>query len=151
MKRLYLQVHQPELAGDVDAGQQAAFDQGHEVGDLARSAFPGGVFVESGADDLEAALARTATLLRDLSIPAIFEATFFHFGVLVRVDILQRRRENRWRLIEVKSSVEREEHYLYDVAIQHYVLQGCGIEISSSCLMHLRSVASVARAIVQSL
>jgi len=137
LKRLYFQVHQPELAGEVDEGQQSVFDQGHEVGDLARRAFPGGVFIESAADGLEEALARTTTLLRDPSTPAIFEATFFHFGVLVRVDILQRRRENRWRLIEVKSSVECKERYLYDVAIQHHVLRGCGLDISSSCLMHL--------------
>jgi hypothetical protein len=57
--------------------------------------------------------------------------------VLVRVDILQRRPHNRWRLIEVKSAVEYKEHYLYDVAIQHYVLSGCGLDISSACLMHL--------------
>ena len=137
LKRLYLQVHQPELAGEIDEGQQAIFDQGHEVGDQARTAFPGGVLVESGADDLEKALARTATLLHDPSTPAIFEATFFHFGVLVRVDILQRRRLNRWRLIEVKSSVDCKEHYLYDVAIQRHVLRGCGVDISSSCVMHL--------------
>ena len=102
LKRLYLEVHQPELAGEIDEGQQTIFDQGHEVGELARSAFPGGVFVESEADDLQEALVRTAALVRDPSTPAIFEATFFHFGVLVRVDILQRRRGNRWRLIEVK-------------------------------------------------
>ena len=137
LKRLYFQVSQPELASDVDEGQQAIFDQGHEVGVLAQSAYPGGVLVENGSDDLEAALARTALLSRDPSIPAIFEATFFHFSVLVRADILQRRRRNRWRLIEVKSSVECKDHYLYDVAIQHHVLRGCGIDISSSCLMHL--------------
>jgi len=28
-------------------------------------------------------------------------------------------------------------HYLYDVAIQHYVLSACGVDISSACLMHL--------------
>jgi hypothetical protein len=41
LKRLYLQVHQPELASEIDEGQQAIFDQGHEVGDQARTGFPG--------------------------------------------------------------------------------------------------------------
>src|ERR1039457_1739095 len=137
LKRLYLQVHQPELAGEIDEGQAVRFEQGHEVGVLAQAAFPGGVLVDSDAFDLEAALERTAALIDDPAVPAIFEATFQRSGVLVRVDILERRRKNRWRLIEVKSSVETKEHYDYDVAIQHHVVQGCGLNISSTCVMHL--------------
>ena len=70
-------------------------------------------------------------------MPAIFEATFRRLDVLVRVDILERRRRNNWRLVEVKSSVEAKDHHVYDVAIQHHVVQGCGLDISSPCLMHL--------------
>ena len=137
LKRLYLQIYQPELAGEIDDEQEARFEQGHEVGRLAQSAFPGGVLVDAGPSELDAALARTAALVNDSSVPAIFEATFRHSGVLIRVDILERRRRNRWRLIEVKSSVELKEHYLYDVAIQHHVVSGCGLDLSSLALMHL--------------
>lgn len=137
LKRLYLQAHQPELAGETDEGQAARFEQGHEVGVLAQAAFPGGVLVDSDVFHLEAALERTAALIDDAAVPAIFEATFQRSGVLVRVDILERRRKNRWRLIEVKSSVETKEHYDYDVAIQHHVVQGCGLDISSACVMYL--------------
>ena len=35
LKRLYLEVYHPELAGEVDEGQEARFEQGHEVGVLA--------------------------------------------------------------------------------------------------------------------
>ena len=69
--------------------------------------------------------------------PDIFEATIQHRGVLVRVDILERRAANRWRLIEVKSSPDVKEYHLYDVAIQAHVLRGCGLDLSSCCLMHL--------------
>ena len=136
LKRLYFQVHQPELAEEADEGQEARLEQGQEVGLLAQRRFPGGVLVgfEAGIDD---ALAKTAALMDDPSVPAIFEATFQHANLLVRVDILQRRPKNRWRLIEVKSSVEVKPHYLYDVAIQHHVLSACGLDISSACLMHL--------------
>jgi len=103
---------------------------------LAQRRFPGGAVVgfECGIDD---ALAKTAALLDVPSVPAIFEATFQQSNLLVRVDILQRRPKNRWRLIEVKSSVEGKPHYLYDVAIQDHVLRACGLDISSACLMHL--------------
>jgi predicted RecB family nuclease len=136
LKRLYFEVHQPELAKEVDEGQEARLEQGNEVGLFAQSRFPGGVFVgmEAGIGD---ALGKTAALMDDPSVPAIYEATFQYANLLVRVDILQRRPQNRWRLIEVKSSVEIKPHYLYDVAIQHHVLSACGLDISSSCLMHL--------------
>jgi hypothetical protein len=43
LKRLYWQVHEPELAAEPDAAVQAIMQQGHEVGMLARQLFPGGV------------------------------------------------------------------------------------------------------------
>ena len=136
LKRLYFQVHQPELAEETDEAQEARLEQGQEVGLLGQRRFPGGVLVgfEAGVDE---ALANTAALLDDSSVPAIFEATFQHAHLLVRVDILQRRPNNRWRLIEVKSSVEVRPHYLSDVAIQYHVLSAWGLDISSACLMHL--------------
>lgn len=36
---VYLQVHQPELAAESDDGQEARFEEGQEVGILARPAF----------------------------------------------------------------------------------------------------------------
>ncbi len=51
-KRLYFQVHQPELAAEPDASaSHAVMDQGQEVGLLARQMFPGGVEVGSGGLD----------------------------------------------------------------------------------------------------
>lgn len=136
LKRLYYQIHQPELADQAEGSREVRLEQGNEVGLRAQSRFPRGVLVGFGRG-LGDALERTASLLDDSSIPAIFEATFQHEGVLVRVDILERRPGNRWRLIEVKSSLDVKDHYLYDVAIQAHVLTRCGMNISSSCLMHL--------------
>lgn len=137
LKRLYLQVHQPELAGEADEGQEARLEEGQAVGRLAQKAFPRGVLVENGPLELDAALRRTAALVADPSVPAIFEATFQHANVLVRVDILERRRQGRWRLIEVKSSVELKDYYRYDAAIQHEVVTGCGLALSAVAVMHL--------------
>src|SRR5215468_8591425 len=88
-KRLYLEVHHPALATKPDAAMQAMFDMGTEVGELARSRFPGGVLVTGGYRQTEAALAQTAELIRDITVPAIFEAAFLYGGVLVRADILE--------------------------------------------------------------
>ena len=103
VKRLYWQVHEPELAAEPDAADQAIMQQGHEVGMLARQLFPGGVEVRSDRG-LDEAIRATRELVANREIPAIFEGVFEHGGVLVRVDVLHRRRDGRWRLIEVKST-----------------------------------------------
>ena len=52
--------------------------------------------------------------------------------MLVKVDILHRRRDGRWRLIEVKSSTSVKEEHLDDVAIQYRVLSRCGLDVGSA-------------------
>jgi predicted RecB family nuclease len=136
LKRLYWQVHEPELAGTPDAAAVAIMEQGREVGMLARQLFPGGVEVV-GSGGLEQAIRITRELVANPEVPAIFEAVFEHEGVLVKVDVLQRRRDGRWRLIEVKSTADLKEHHLEDVAIQHRVVSRSGLDLASSCLAHV--------------
>jgi hypothetical protein len=47
LKRLYLHVHEPELADEPDAAAEAIIEQGWEVGMLVRQLFPGGVEVRN--------------------------------------------------------------------------------------------------------
>ena len=69
LKRLYLQVHQPEQATEIDEGTEAILNQGHEVGLLAQKAFPGGVAVAQSHDELGAALDETQRLVADPRFP----------------------------------------------------------------------------------
>jgi predicted RecB family nuclease len=136
-KRLYLQIHQPELAAETDEATQAIMDQGTEVGRLAREVFPGGALIEAHHLELDRAIAQTSQLVADSQVPAIFEATFSHADVLVRVDVLQRLpKGNRWKLIEVKSTTSVKDHHLLEVAIQRFVLEGLGFQVVP-CLAHL--------------
>jgi hypothetical protein len=137
LKRLYFRVHEPETAPEPDEAQKAQFDQGHEVGGLATKAFPGGVAVKKDYLPHSEAVARTQALMEDKTIPAIFEAAFTYQDVRVRVDILERLPRNRWRFIEVKSTSKLKDTHYDDVAIQKFVLEGCGLKLSESCLMHL--------------
>jgi Domain of unknown function(DUF2779) len=136
LKRLYWQVHEPELAAEPNAASEAIIEQGREVGLLARQLFPGGVEVRSEGG-LDQAIRTTRELVTNREVPAIFEGTFEHGGVLVRVDILQRRRDNRWRLLEVKSTTDLKDHHLDDVGIQSRVVSRSGLDLASSCLMHV--------------
>jgi predicted RecB family nuclease len=136
LKRLYLQVHQPELAAQPDNADEAIMEQGREVGMLARQLFPGGIEVSSESG-LDQAIRTTSALVANPEVNAIFEGAFEHEGVVIRVDILHRRRDNRWRLIEVKSTTDLRAHHLDDVAIQSHVVCHSGVDLASSCLAHV--------------
>jgi Domain of unknown function(DUF2779) len=143
-KRLYLEVHQPSLATKPEAATQAMFDMGTEVGELARSRFPGGVLVTAGSRKTEAALDQTAELIRDLTVPAIFEAAFLYGGVLIRADVLERvqaaeGQPSGWRLIEVKSSTKVKDVHLEDLAVQSEVILRAGLTLVSVGVMHINT------------
>lgn len=143
-KRLYLEIHHPALATPPDASTQAILDMGTEIGMLAQQSFHGGVLVKAGFRQREAAVAETAALVQDPGIPAIFEGAFEHDGVLVRVDILERVRSDEsapssWRLIEVKSSTRVKDVHLDDLSIQSHVVEGTGLMLDATCLMHVNT------------
>lgn len=144
LKRVYLEIHHPQLATAPDASTQAILDMGTEIGELARRRFPGGDLVTAGHRRHEAALAHTADLVQDPTVPAIFEGAFFHDGVLVRVDILERVPSQEgllpaWRLIEVKSATRVKDVHLDDLAIQSQVVLGAGLSLAAICLMHINT------------
>ncbi|MBM4123748.1 MAG: DUF2779 domain-containing protein [Nitrospira sp.] len=147
-KRLYLEIHQRELAAEPDEQTQAILDMGTAVGEEARCLFPGGVLVEADHRHPTEALRRTAELLGDPSVPAIFEGAFEFEEVLVRVDILERvprgaagpgATPDAWRLIEVKSSTRVKDIHLEDLAVQSHVLAGAGILLAGTWLMHINN------------
>ena len=135
-KRLYLLVRARELAAQPDGSDEAIIGRGREVGLLARQLFPGGVEVD-GSGGLEAATRSTRELVENSDVPAIFEGAFEQNDVVVKTDILQRRKENRWRLVEVKSTADLKDHHSDDVAIQSYVLSHSGLKLASVWLAHI--------------
>lgn len=143
-KRLYLDIHSPELATPPDDATQAILDMGTDVGVLARQRFSGGILVEADHRHASDALQRTAELISTPSVAAIFEGAFQWDGVLVRADVLERvmgpdGRATGWRLIEVKSSTRVKDVHIDDLAIQSLVLKGSGIPLTSVCLMHVNT------------
>jgi len=142
LKRLYLEVHAPDLAAQPDEYRQAILDMGSEVGELARRRFAGGALVTADYRHLPDALRQTAELLAVQDVPAIFEAAVEFDRVLIRVDILARQPSaggdgSRWRLIEVKSSARVKDIHLHDLAVQAHVLAGAGIELAGTYVLHI--------------
>ena len=137
LKRLYFQVHRPEMAAGSSDATEAIMEQGHQVGLVAQKAFPGGVLVAADHEHLDDAVRTTRELVVNAEVPAIFEATFEYGGVLVRTDVLERRRRTGYRLIEVKSATGLKPHYAYDIGIQKLVLSGAGVKLEGTRLLHL--------------
>ena len=80
----------------------------------------------------------TSAAMADKNIRAIFEAAFEYEDIKIRADVLERNGKS-WNLIEVKSSTSVKEVNLYDVALQYYVLKGCGVNIRSIGLCHVNN------------
>ena len=74
-KALWLAVREPDVADPMSAGQQARFDAGNAVGELARERFAGGILVEEGHREQQAALARTRELIEQ-GFETLYEAAF---------------------------------------------------------------------------
>ena len=138
-KRLFLECYSPKLADPIDPGQQAIFDSGTAVGELATERIPGGRLIEEEYYLHAQAVATTKEALADQSVPAIFEAAFIHDDIRVRVDILIRNGGGDFDLVEVKSSTRVHDQYIPDVAIQLYVVEGAGIRIRRAYLLHIDS------------
>ena len=139
LKRQYLDVHRRHLDDPVDPGQQAFFDFGHVVGELARRRFPGGILIEEEYQQQGKAESSTNAFLADSSVPALYEAAFSFEGIRTRVDILSRTDGGQeFDLIEVKSSTGfKEREHLPDVSIQLHVVEGSGVAIRHAYLMHI--------------
>ncbi|MGZ8399611.1 MAG: DUF2779 domain-containing protein [Gemmatimonadales bacterium] len=136
-KQLWLRVHEadaPEL--QVDIVLQDRFDQGAEVGALARTHFPGGVLIDQPHNDPDRVGATRRAL--DLGATAVFEATFIEGRVYVAIDVLQRTAEG-FTLIEVKSSTKSKDEHIPDVAIQTWVARRAGIHVCRAEVMHLNT------------
>lgn len=136
-KRLWLGCHTPDLAPPAGASLHALLEMGAEVGRHARDLFPGGVLIDQEAWEHGEAVARTHDLLANPAIPAVFEAAFEHAGVRIRVDVLERLSDGMWGLREVKSGTSVKEVHLDDLAVQAFVLAGCGLRVSSIELIHV--------------
>jgi len=106
-KRLHLETYAPGLASEPDEQVRARLEMGIEVGELACGCFPGGAVVDADHLEVRDALSRTAELVSDPGVPAIFEGMFEYDNIVIRVDILRRVACEKWRLIEVKSSANR--------------------------------------------
>lgn len=130
---LWLSANEPERVPAPDAATQFVFDQGHEVGRLAKRLFPDGVDIP--VEDFSLCLAESRRLLA--SRRPLFEAAFMSDGMYARVDILHPARGGAWNIIEVKSSTSVKEVNYHDVAFQRHCLERAGLKVERCVVTHI--------------
>ena len=135
-RRLWWHAHEPDAPELVPGPQQQAiFDQGSRVGELARTYVPGGTLIDFPHDQTRRKVEATAAALA-AGARVVYEASFLADRVFVALDILERLRGG-FGLIEVKSSTSVKPEHLPDAAIQAHVLGQSGLEVRSIEIMHL--------------
>ena len=135
-KKLHLEKHHPEL-GEISDQTESVFATGHQVGAIAQQLYgtADSVEVEFNFKTMEA---ETRRLIEGGADFPIFEATFRHENVLVRVDALIPDGD-AWRVVEVKASTSVKDYHVLDCAIQDWVLRCSGIKVTSISLAHINN------------
>jgi len=159
LKYLWYLINNPESIPEYDEISLFRFQQGHEVGNLAKSLFPDGIEIEHGIDiNSEIAKARKLTGLEiDENISnrieeskiqeiikkkveirrPLFEPAFFYKNAFARADILKPSENDSWDIIEVKSSTSLKDINLHDISFQKYCYEGAGLKVNKCYLMYI--------------
>ena len=134
-KLLWIKVNDPTKILEVSPGQQAIFDQGHEVGGLAVKLFPAGVdlFEYSFIDNIK----QTQKVIAERK--TIFEAGIMADRLYARADILVPVDNDMWDIVEVKSSTSVKDENIHDVAFQKYCYEKSGLKIRKCFLMYINN------------
>ena len=137
-KRLWLEIHKPELRED-SAATQAVFRVGNQVGEIARKLYDtegDGVTIDAQRDGYPKAYAQTDEFLAKADRP-IFEAGLRIKGALAFADVLipsTRGRTTSWTMVEVKSSGSVKDYHLDDIAVQSHIATASGINLKTVSL-----------------
>jgi len=133
-KLLWVHYHDPARLPALDPATEFRFEQGHQVGELARHLFPEGHAIDWDTGFGEVLRqSREALATRRL----LFEPGFLFGGAFTRADILEPAGKRKWDIIEVKSTAAVKEQHIEDLAFQRHVYEGAGVPIRRCHVMHI--------------
>lgn len=137
-KLLWRTVHEPDAPELIPGPElKARFAHGHQVGALARDRFSGGVLIPPKVTEVKAMMRATTTAI-DSGANAVFEATFANEDARCAVDVLERREDGRWSVLEVKATTKAKPQHVEDLAFQVWLAREVGgLEVASAEVMHL--------------
>jgi hypothetical protein len=137
-KWIWLSFNDPSKLPKVDDATQHRFNEGHQVGELAKSLFPKGIEPKEQLNHIENDK-ESRELLKKRK--PLFEAGFIDKGgkCYARGDILVPVDGDKWDIYEVKSSTEVKEEYIWDVAFQKHCYESAGLKIRNCFVMHINN------------
>lgn len=138
VKSLYLNKYHKEFQSPVSSNQEAVFEQGKEVGFLARKLFPNGIDASpKNYFSYEESINKTEDAIKQ-GETVIYEAAFLFDDVLAALDILVKDNEG-WKAFEVKSSTEVKDTHILDAALQYYLIQNTGISLQDIFIVYINN------------
>lgn len=132
---LWLEFNAPEEIPPFSEATLHRFDEGHKIGNLAKTLYPEGLSVPE--EDFVENLQQSQKLLSQRK--PLFEAAFIYNDCYARADILEPVEEGKWDIIEVKSGASVKEDHYFDSAFQKYVYEGAGLKIRKCFIMHINN------------
>jgi len=134
-KALYLEKYSPELKSEPDTETLLRFEGGYEAGEYAKKLFPGGIEVPFEGLSHDEQARKTQEEIKK-GTKTIYEATFFHDGIFVKLDILHKGPKG-WEIYEVKASSDLKKHHINDISIQYFVTVSTGLPVKKAHIVHM--------------
>ena len=132
---IWIQIHEPEKVPETDPVTSHIFDQGHLVGELAKTLFPGGIDIPH--ENFMGNISKTKEILKK-RVP-LFEAGVLSGNIYSRLDILCPSGETDWDIFEVKSSTGVKEVHVNDTAFQRYCCTQAELNINKCHLISINN------------
>jgi len=137
-KHLYLYKNNKELLDPLSEMQQAIFSRGTDVGKLAQQLFPGGI--DSSPPSLtkfDESIKLTQELIKR-GEQVIYEASFMFEQVLAAADIVVKK-DDGWKIFEVKSSTSVNEVHINDAAVQYWIVSNLGYSVKDISIVYINN------------
>ena len=127
----------PELVPPPE--QQAIFDQGTRVGEVARSYIPGGQLIDLPYWEKAKRVEATREAI-EAGKHVIYETSCLAAGGPTSANILHRApRAKGWTVSEVKSPTKVKPQHIPDAGVQPHVLRRVGLPVARTEVMHLNT------------
>lgn len=130
---LWMMIHEPLKIKQASSDNLRRRDEGIKIGELVKSLFQNSVNIP---EDIKLNILKSKELINEKK--TLFESGFIYRNCYARADILEPI-ENKWNLIEVKSSTEAKDIHIHDLSFQKFVFESNNIEIKNCYVLHLNN------------
>jgi len=133
LRWLWINKNDKERIPELTELDKARFEEGYIIEEYSKQLFPDLVDLSKFKFDEQVEKTKEHTKKR---VP-LFQASFLHEDLYSRGDILLPVEDNKWDIIEVKSSTKAKKIHLEDLAFQKYIYEKAGLKIRKCFVLHV--------------